>query len=369
MKYFSWLASIKTTVFCLLWLTVLTFWGTMYQAEHGLYRAQEMFFDSFVFLGFEIFPLPGAMLVMTVLFVNLLASFFVHYQAGWKMPGLMLIHIGLIMLLLGGFFTKITGMEANVSLVEGQGRNLAASLTEWEVLVADELQNVREIKAVELDDLKKGTEFAFDESGLRFRVLEVFDNAKGIEGESGEGVESPSGFRVLKPLPRRKQPEEDLPGLRVAVEGAANLEEAILWGNDRRPVGLETPEGHVRFLAMRKRRYELPMFIELKDFQRTLYPGSEIPKDYRSLITVHLGDEVERDVVIKMNEPFRLNGWTFYQQSFAIQDNTELSVFAVTRNFGRLIPYWATGITSLGLAMHFLQMQLMQLRRRKRKSA
>jgi cytochrome c biogenesis protein ResB len=109
--------------------------------------------------------------------------------------------------------------------------------------------------------------------------------------------------------------------------------------------------------------------MELNDFQRTYYPGSEVAKDYRSLITVHSGEDQTRDVVIKMNQPFRMKGWTFFQQSFAVTDtDSEMSVFAVTRKYGRLIPYWATGVTSLGLAMHFLQMQWMQLKRRRKKA-
>ena len=42
----KWFASIRLTVYCLLWLSVLTFWGTVYQKFHGLYMAQEVFFGS-----------------------------------------------------------------------------------------------------------------------------------------------------------------------------------------------------------------------------------------------------------------------------------------------------------------------------------
>lgn len=374
MKKLMMLASIRLTVFCLFWLTVLTFWGTIYQVDHGIFEAQEKFFNSIVLLGFGFLPLPGGMLVMILLFLNLLFSFFVHYQAGWRMPGLMLIHVGLMMLLLGGFFTKVTGIEATVSLFEGEGRNAAVSRTEWEISYSDELHSVQKYQAVDVSELRKRTRFEFPDSELKFKVLEVVEHGKGLrENELSEKPEvlpqSSAGFAAIEKLPKLKTPEDHTPAVRLEVEGAKDVEQILLTPRDQRPLGLELEDGTVRFIMLRRKRYELPLFMELNDFSRTYYPGTDTPKDYRSLITVHLGEDLERDVIIKMNEPFRLNGWTFYQQSFAVTDNnSEMSVFAVTRNFGRLVPYWATGITSLGLAMHFLQMQWMQLARRRKKA-
>ena len=72
------------------------------------------------------------------------------------------------------------------------------------------------------------------------------------------------------------------------------------------------------------------------------------------MIEVHVG-ELVREVVVQMNEPFRFQGYTFFQASFeAFDAGVELSQFAVTRNFGRLVPYVATGFTVVGLAFHFL---------------
>jgi cytochrome c biogenesis protein ResB len=143
----------------------------------------------------------------------------------------------------------------------------------------------------------------------------------------------------------------------------------ILWGNDPRPVGVQRADGTTEFVRLRRKRHELPMFMELMEFEHKYYPGSRVPRDFRSRVLVHLGEDVERSVDISMNNPMRLNGWTFFQHKFDASDDTEMSEFAVTRNFGRLVPYWATGITSLGLAMHFLQMQWMELKRRRRKKA
>ena len=68
------LASVRISVVCLLLLLGLTAWGTVYQAEYGLYAAQTRFFYSWYFLVGGFLPLPGAQLVLWVLFFNLIAS-------------------------------------------------------------------------------------------------------------------------------------------------------------------------------------------------------------------------------------------------------------------------------------------------------
>lgn len=373
MKFFK-LASIKLTVVCLFWLAVLTFWGTLYQGDHGIYQAQARFFNSLVFFAFGFIPFPGATLTMAVLFLNLIASFFVHYQAGWKMPGLMLIHLGLLLLLLGGFFIRVTGLEAQIQLLPGEGTNVAESTSEWELSLLEEVSASRTVHAVDFNNLKVGKRFRLDDSGLRFRVRELHPNAAPMRSTSPETRSemlptNASGISAFSAKRLEREPPANRPGLIVQVEGAKDVTQALFWGGEGRFLPIELPDGSVRFLSLRRKRYELPMFVELMEFSRTYYPGSQLPKDYRSDILVHFGDDEGRHAIIRMNHPFRHQGWTFYQQSFSVVDaNTDLSVLAVTRNLGSLIPYVATGVTSLGLAMHFIQMQLLQMRRR-RKSA
>ncbi len=365
---FRFLSSIKLTVVCLLWLTVLVIWGTIYQVDHGIYKAQDFFFNP-LFL-FKFTPLPGGMLVLGLLFLNLLTSFFVHYQAGWRMPGLMLTHIGLIMLLLGGFFTRISGIEARVRLLEGQGTNMAFSLTEWEIYQVTELTQYREVEAAYVHEIGKRDRIAFEDSGIQLTVRELQKNATGLPAQDQRvpGLVSPSGFAALQPLKKDKEPFKNIPGVRLQVDGAKEVQELLLWGGDALPAKVEQEDGTMVYIGLRRRRYEIP-FMRLLEFEHTYYPGSRVPKDFRSRVELELGEDRQRSVDIYMNHPLRLNGWTFFQHSFNAEQETEMSEFAATRNFGRLIPYWATGITSLGLAMHFLQVQWMQLQRMKKKEA
>ena len=56
-------ASLRVSVVCLVLLLILTAWGTVYQAEHGLYAAQIRFFYSWIFINWGFVPFPGAQLV------------------------------------------------------------------------------------------------------------------------------------------------------------------------------------------------------------------------------------------------------------------------------------------------------------------
>jgi cytochrome c biogenesis protein ResB len=111
-------------------------------------------------------------------------------------------------------------------------------------------------------------------------------------------------------------------------------------------------EGRTWRLALRRKRYDLPFSLTLKDFKHDKYPGTEIPKNFSSL--VRLKDEArgdDRDVLIYMNAPLRHAGLTFYQASFGKNDT--LSVLSVVRNPSWTVPYLACVLVALGLLWHF----------------
>jgi len=106
-------------------------------------------------------------------------------------------------------------------------------------------------------------------------------------------------------------------------------------------------------IAIRPTRYYLPFSLTLKDFKHDQYPGTDVPKNFSSL--VYLNDLVSgenRDVLIYMNHPLRYGGKTFYQASFGKGDT--LSVLQVVENPGWLLPYAACVMVAAGLLIHFL---------------
>jgi hypothetical protein len=122
-------------------------------------------------------------------------------------------------------------------------------------------------------------------------------------------------------------------------------------------------EGRSYALVVRPRRYYLPYALTLKKFSHDVYAGTDIPKNFSSL--VHLSNPArgeQRDVLIYMNQPLRYEGRTFYQASYGKGDT--LSVLQVVANPGWLVPYLSCALITLGLLAHFGLTLFNALRRR-----
>ncbi|MFL5414080.1 MAG: cytochrome c biogenesis protein ResB, partial [Myxococcales bacterium] len=111
-------------------------------------------------------------------------------------------------------------------------------------------------------------------------------------------------------------------------------------------------EGRTYRLEMRARRYYLPYAITLKKFSHDVYEGTDIPKNFSSLVQLSRPSTGEsREVLIYMNQPLRYGGKAFYQASFGKNDT--LSILQVVENPGWLLPYASCVLVALGLLLHF----------------
>jgi len=158
---------------------------------------------------------------------------------------------------------------------------------------------------------------------------------------------------VVKPLPPVSK--DDQVDRRTAfIEPIAGGRKYGVWLVSN---ALATPqhfihEGRTYALSMRPRREYLPYAITLKKFSHDVYPGTDIPKNFSSLVRLaNPSRGEERDVLIFMNQPLRYAGRTFYQASFGEGDT--LSVLQVVKNPGWLLPYVSCVLVALGLVLHF----------------
>ncbi len=95
------------TVVLLVAFLVLTFWGTLAQAnaEAAGYPASiavDRFFDSYFIWALGIVPLPAFKSIAILACVNLVVSMVFRMPRGWKNAGLWLMHVALLVLLAGG---------------------------------------------------------------------------------------------------------------------------------------------------------------------------------------------------------------------------------------------------------------------------
>jgi hypothetical protein len=113
-----------------------------------------------------------------------------------------------------------------------------------------------------------------------------------------------------------------------------------------------TYAGRTWVLVLRPARSYKPFALTLRKFTHDKYPGTEIPKNFASLVHLHTDDgTVDRDARISMNNPLRYGGFTFYQAGFENNDHT--SILQVMRNPGWLLPYLACGLMTAGLLVQF----------------
>ena len=353
------IASLKLTVICLLVLTFLVVWGTVYQAEHGLYLAQQKFFYSWFFFIFDVIPFPGTVLVLFVLFVNLVASLF--FRIGFKLSniGNIITHTGILVLLVGGFFTFYFSQESTLILKEGETGSMSTSRHLWELAVLE--QGSADVYAVDTSGLGSGDSIAFPELAVELRVKKYFDNCTPDTAQAAAGTEgrifNVSGIQGLKVSQPAMEASDNAAGILFEIFADTEEKQArtvLLYGKDTGPTSVPLQNRTLLFSLDRK-KIALPLSLTLTDFRVKFYPNSNIPKSYESTVRIKTEGSLERDVVISMNKPLRYKNLTFFQSSYFIsRDGSEYTILAVVKNVGRLLPYIASLWIFAGMLIHFL---------------
>ena len=358
------ISSLKLTAVCLAVLAALVVWGTVYQAEYGLYQAQQKFFYSWVFFIFGFIPFPGSVLVMFVLFFNLLCSLFFRIGLRLAKIGNLITHLGILILLLGGFFTFYFSEESSLMLKEGESSSMSSSPHSWELAVWEAGTGDRDVFAVDADGFTPGDSLRFEDLNLELVIKEYYENCSAyLNQASTAGPSAPvinsSGIQSLKKIPAALEIADNVSGIVLSVTPTAGDKQTLLlYGQDKGPTSITTGGRSFSF-SLRKKKMPLPLYITLKDFKMKMYPNSNIPKSYESHVTIKAEGTVDRDVVISMNKPLRFKDYTFFQSSYYIaQDGSEYTILAVVKNAGRLVPYFSSITIFLGLVIHFLAMLL-----------
>lgn len=379
---FRLLASYGFAIVLLAFLFLLTLLGTLEQVDHGLYDAQKKYFESFcvVYELYDTVPiiLPGAYLVMALLFVNLVCGAIIRAPKNWTRPGMLIAHTGILVLLLGGLVTYHFSIRGHMTLYEGESSNEFESYYDWEIAItqvgdtAEDRQWI--IPQEDFTDLEPEDARTFHALALPFDLrLEGFARNSVVQPASGtaHGVD---GFAVI-PRPKSKEAEQNLPGAyAVVVEKATQAEQkGILWGWSMRgePVPWVVDVGGATWsIDLRRQRWKTPFTIVLNKFIHEQHPGTRMASNYESVVTQVEGD-VRRQVEIRMNEPLRHKGYTLFQASFGPKDagpnDRMYSVFEVVKNPADQWPLYSCIIISFGLSLHFIQRLYGYLQREQRK--
>jgi cytochrome c biogenesis protein ResB len=243
-------------VVCLFILVILVIWGTVYQVDHGLYQAQLKFFHSWFFLIFGFIPFPGTELTMFVLFINLICSLIFRITFKLSQLGNIILHIGIIVLLLGGFLTFYFSEESSLILKEGETTNTSSSHFLWEVAIWEQKKGDKDIYAIDTEDFTEGESILIKDLNLELHIIEHYKNCSPFINRSSteNQVINASGIEVLKGIPSSMKGSKNIEGVVFEINPYTGTKKTILlYGQDSLPTSVNIAN-HSYFFSLRKKK-------------------------------------------------------------------------------------------------------------------
>ncbi|MBI1318500.1 MAG: hypothetical protein GC168_06085 [Candidatus Hydrogenedens sp.] len=394
----NFLASYGLACVLLFFLLLLTFFGTIEQVDSGLYEVQRKYFES-VFVIHEFndwfhLPLPGVYLLMVLLFINMSLGAIVRAPKSWTRPGMLIAHGGILLLLVSGFVTYEFSTSGHMTLYEGESDDHFQSYYDWNIKIVSldtDPPMTYTIPGEEFVHMGPSDTRTFFAEKLPFTLLlEGYmpncapQQTPPIMAMGVDGV-------ILQPMEMQKDAERNLAGVIATVmerpadasgaaasaHGAASTMQGgdahvgLLWGMAAAP-WIVTVQGQRYAIDLRHDRFPVPFRITLNKFIHQKHPRTGMASNFESRVTMTEGN-ASRDVEIKMNEPLRHKGFTFFQASF-VEDPTNprapiASVFSVVKNPADQWPKYACYIIGIGLTIHFLQRLAIYLRAQKKRQS
>lgn len=369
------LSSYALACIILVLLTLLTYLGTIEQARLGLYLTKQKYFESFFLIhylpGGLPLPLPGVYLLLIIFSINLILGGLLRLKRRPSHIGLFIIHGGILYLLVAGLVTHEFAYDGQMTLAEGQTSNRFQSYHDWEIALVDVTDPDDPVEYLipedQFEHLRGDQSRVFQHPELPFdaRLSGFAENAQVVP--KGPMFDAPmpvvDGFFV-NPIRPEKDNEFNMAAVYVTLldkEGDGERRE-ILWARSLLPLTLEAGD-RTWALWLRRQTWSLPFSIQLTDFQHEYYPGTRRPRNYQSDV-VKIENGAEQPVKIRMNEPLRHAGFTFFQASFREEpERGEVySTFAVVRNPADHWPLYSLYVITAGLIIHFGQRLLRYLK-------
>ncbi len=352
----------RTEVFCvmLFGLMVILIVGTISQKEIGLYSAQQKYFlSNFVWLDF--FPLPGGQLIMFFIFFGLVIKLI---KTEWKKYniGVIIVHMGILVLLFGGFVATNFSKEGFIVVDRNQDTN-------------DIIDDTKSILIITMDKYKIKNDIFFDNFFLKYKHNSYFDVLFFIDKAYKN-----CNLRFKKKFLTRNQA--------VGVSRFFNLtNDSVFLEENENKVGVslvfkynncykycylienfcdinELVFRYINFnVNLNKCISKLPFSLRLSKIEKSNYPGTNTMKMYKTQVIIKEKNLYKNIRDIDMNKPLRYKGYTFYQTSF-IENKTSISaVFTVVKNTGFFFPYISFVIVVFGFFLHLYKVLIVPNRR------
>ncbi len=342
----------------IIWLMILVVLGTLAQRDMGLFAAQQRYFSSYIIWLFGFVPAPGGRITMMVILINIITMLIANKNI-WKIKkiGILIVHIGALLLLIGGGITAKFSSEGQMIIEEGTSANYIIDYRDMELaLINRSSPHYDEYTIIDQHALYSRNIISPENMNIDIQIIQLIENCRpqertGATGLPYKGILKNFTFNELEPA---KEDNENLSALIFNIRNSGTSTDGTygLILNQPVPQNIKINEQVFEMKLRRKRTY-LPFSLELIDFKKVDHPGTRIAKSYSSDINL-IENNLPRRVSIQMNEPLRHNGYTFFQSSFIEGSDIDTTVLAVVKNYGRLFPYISSIIMSIGLLLHLL---------------
>ncbi len=403
-RFIKVITSLRLTVVLLAFGILLVFIGTIAQVDEGLYNAQARYFRQWFVLGLGVFGkrmpiiLPGGYLIGTLLLLNLVAAHLYRFRLTTKKIGIQLAHAGVILLLVGQLLTDMLARETQMRLTEGQTMDYSISPQHYELILTTEAAaDTEQVVAVPADLLAHRREVKNENLPFTIRVKNYWKNSQptfrapmmqNTPPLTTNGIAASFDFNPVEES--KTMDDRNIPTALVEFVGpGGTLGEWVVsgWAGDEGMVGalgesyarkagpqmaqnivarMTAPQfvsvGGKKFtFVLRPQRMYYPFSLTLLKATHTVYPGTDIPKDFRSNVRLsNAATGEKREVEVYMNNPLRYAGLAFYQYQMGAGEEARAagqlatSTLQVVRNPGWITPYLGCFLVAAGLVVQFM---------------
>lgn len=286
------------------------------------------------------------------------------YIFGSRKAGIVLVHGGLVLMLVGEYITGLGADEGQMWIHEKGASSKIIDIREVEIaMVRDTGDRTQEHIVIpqKLVVAADDNDTLIDDEALPITVrVDAWMKNSDLLPSVSAGDPTRVQYRAEEmPAVTGTEMRADRPSAMVTLfRGGERLGQHLLttW-EFVRPVKVTGTDGAEWDVSLRFRETHLPYTIQLIDFRHDKFTGTTTPMNYSSTLRLELPNEAEsRDAFIKMNQPLRYDGKAFFQSGFFQQPlNQNLgTIMQVADNPGAWVPYLSCVVVTVGLCMHFV---------------
>ena len=371
------LADLRITVTLFVLALILVFWGTLAQVDNGVWTVVRLYFRSlYVWVPLKVvffnaisntkdaIPFPGGWLIGGAMLVNLLAAHAVRFKLSWNRAGIILIHVGIIVIMVGEVITGVYADEGSMVISIGGSSNTVIHPGQSELAIIRTLDDqTDDVVAIPGRLIQTGAKVEHADVPFRLEVVQYMVNSELISKENQLATQGFGKQHVAMEAPEVSgvdpNQRHDIPSVYVKLfkRNGELLGTWLFSGHFTDPQYIKLGDKEEYQVILRFKHTTRRFTMHLDKFVHDVFPGTEKPKDFHSYITLNDPEDnvVDRPVEIYMNAPLYYRGETFYQSSWTTDMNGKANgtVLQVVRNPGWLLPYLSCGIVGFGLLIHF----------------